>query len=75
MTFQKTSPSKNAAGSPLPAKPRHQTSVPNSVPGSQRQSTLPQPDKLENDTGNKGFDPYNSGAFDRRHTWERVNRK
>lgn len=23
----------------------------------------------------KGFDPYNSGAFDRRQTWEKVTRK
>jgi hypothetical protein len=23
----------------------------------------------------KGFDPYNSGAFERRNAWERVNRR
>ncbi|MGC3980488.1 MAG: hypothetical protein QM808_04430 [Steroidobacteraceae bacterium] len=24
---------------------------------------------------NKGFDPYNSGAFDFRHTWQRIDRR
>jgi hypothetical protein len=23
----------------------------------------------------KGFDPYNSGAFERRNAWERINRR
>jgi hypothetical protein len=23
----------------------------------------------------KGFDPYNSGAFERRHAWERIKRR
>jgi hypothetical protein len=27
------------------------------------------------DTRGKGFDPYNSGAFQRRNAWERVNRR
>lgn len=26
-------------------------------------------------SGKKGFDPYNSGAFERRNAWERVGRR
>jgi hypothetical protein len=26
-------------------------------------------------SGGKGFDPYNSGAFERRNAWERIKRR
>lgn len=31
--------------------------------------------RRSHDTQRKGFDPYNSGAFQRRNAWERVNRR
>jgi hypothetical protein len=35
------------------------------------------PEKADSDAtaGKQSFDPYNSGAFDFRHTWHKVNPK
>lgn len=33
------------------------------------------PKERRSDSRNKGFDPYNSGTFERRNAWERVGRR
>ncbi len=48
---------------PPPKKPRPDLSV------------LDETDDEAADTRNRGFDPYNSGAFNAKDTWQRINRK
>jgi hypothetical protein len=37
--------------------------------------TTPRPSGKPGQAKGKGFDPYNSGSFERRNAWERINRR
>lgn len=38
-------------------------------------ATPPRVETKYNPTAKSGFDPYNSGAFERRNAWERISRR
>ncbi len=68
---------------PNHAEPRKPTVVPHAKPAPAATTSAKPTTKTRlqiaavetDDSANKSFDPYNSGTFDSRHTWERVNRK
>lgn len=76
MTASKPSnPEQNPAATP---DNRVSATVPVAPAGADatRKTSLELLEDWELDTAdNKGFDPYNSGAFDFRHTWQKVTRK
>lgn len=72
MAFWKTSPPKKTDHSQSPS--RHPEAA-SAQATDKHNPALEGLDDIQDRPANKGFDPYNSGAFDVRHTWERVNRK
>lgn len=76
MPFWKRSPPQTYED-PEPLRP---VTAPPATPIARKPANKPQPRRLEledpkADSARKNFDPYNSGVFDRRHTWEKVTRK
>jgi hypothetical protein len=52
------------------ATPAQQTQAP--LGAAARLASQPPAKRRSSDVQRKGFDPYNSGAFQRRNAWERV---